>query len=181
MIINLLTDYVEEEQNNLKKFLKKYEKPIVMTLKKYAIIGSAKDFDEAKDKSEIISVTNLHRFCSDMQIEPLFLKKEEVDVCIQKYIEMRDKASSGYVRGYKELKILKAFNKDQLKELLIILAVNMFRKPPIDLSNHNPYVSFVELMKHFANLEMSKDGYWIIWDNPIYAGVTLSKASIDFV
>lgn len=75
--------------------MKKYDKPIIMTLKKYAIIGVAKDFDEAKDRTEIVSVTNLHRFCSDMQIEPLFLKKEEIDVCIQKYIEMRDKASTG--------------------------------------------------------------------------------------
>jgi hypothetical protein len=66
-----------------------------MTLKKYAIIGFAKDFDQAKDRTEIISVQNLHRFCSEMQIEPLFLKKEEVDVCIQKYIELRDKASNG--------------------------------------------------------------------------------------
>lgn len=48
---------------------------------------------------------------------------------------MRDKASIGYVKGYKELKIHKAFNYEQFQEILVILSVNMFRKPPIDLSN----------------------------------------------
>jgi len=48
------------------------------------VIGSAKDFDQALMRSEVISITNLHRLCSYYQIEPLFLKKEEVDVCIQK-------------------------------------------------------------------------------------------------
>lgn len=43
----------------------------------------------------------------------------------------------------------------------------MFRKPPVDLSNENPFVSFVELMKHFSNLERSKQGNWVIWDNPM--------------
>jgi len=68
----------------LEKFLKKFEKPMYSSLKKYAVIGSARDFDQALIKSEIISITNLHRLCSEYQIEPLFLKKEEVDVCIQK-------------------------------------------------------------------------------------------------
>jgi len=47
----------------------------------------------------------------------------------------------------------------------------MFRKPPIDLSNHNPVVSFIELMKHFSNVEKSRNGNWVIWDNPMYSGL----------
>jgi len=71
------------------------------------------------------------------------------------------------VNGYVELKILKAFNYAQLQELMVIIAINMYRKPPIDLSNQNPYVSLVEMMKHFSTLEKSKNGNWVIWDNPI--------------
>jgi len=55
-------------------------------------------------------------------------------VCIQKYIEKKDKASAGKP-GYQELKNFKAFNLEQLQELVVILAINMFRNPPIDLSN----------------------------------------------
>jgi len=80
----LLNDHIEEEQSQLKKFLKKYDKPILQTLKKYALIESNQDFSQAQTKSENISVTNFHRFCSDMQIIPLFLKKEEIDICITK-------------------------------------------------------------------------------------------------
>jgi len=87
-------------------------------------------------------------------------------VCIQKYIEKRDKASLG-TPGYIELRNVKAFNFEQLQEIIVIFAVNMFRKPPVDLSNENPFVSFVELMKHFSNLEKSKQGNWVIWDNPM--------------
>lgn len=84
LIVNLLSDYDATNREQLEKFLKKFEKPMYSSLKKYAVIGSARDFDQALIKSEIISITNLHRLCSEYQIEPLFLKKEEVDVCIQK-------------------------------------------------------------------------------------------------
>lgn len=63
-MINLISDYVEDEKLQLEKFLKKYEKPIWHTLKKFAVIGSAKDFDQALMRSEVISITNLHRLCS---------------------------------------------------------------------------------------------------------------------
>lgn len=63
--INLISDYIEEEQLQLQKFLKKYQKPILTALKKYAIIGNARDFDQSQVESENISVINLHRMCSD--------------------------------------------------------------------------------------------------------------------
>jgi len=34
------------------------------------------------------------------------------------------------------------------------------------------------MIKHIANLEKSKNKNWVIWDNPIYSGISLN---LDFI
>lgn len=33
-------------------------------------------------------------------------------------------------------------------------------------------------MKHFSNIEKMKKGNWVIWDNPMYSGLSLN---LDFI
>jgi len=105
-----------------------------------------------------------------MQVVPIFLRKEEVDVLLQKWVELYDKDNENISNKSNLLRVVKNLNNRQFLEFTVIISINMFRKPPIDLSNQNPFVSFIELMKHFSNVEKSRNGNWVIWDNPIYSG-----------
>jgi len=139
-------------------------------MRKYSLIGNTSNFDESNAKKDVVAFNHIHRYLSDMQVVPIFLRKEEVDVLLQKWVEIYDRENESINSKSNLLRVVKNLNNRQFLEFTVIIATNMFRKPPIDLSNQNPFVSFIELMKHYSNVEKSRNGNWVIWDNPIYSG-----------